>query len=202
MFLANQKNHHHHNHHQPRGTLRHSGGSSRGGGGSSAEALEADFSGAGSLSREEALMAAVSAGEAAVQRFFKEHGGSSLSKQPSGQGHQGPLHLAAQLGDQAVARLLLQRGAQVNRKDASGWTPLHCAAAEGQMRMCLFLMDKGAAVMAITKAGSLPLHYLAKAKVNKVLPKEGGNKDTMKRIPQFIHGTCYGLLLLTLISNL
>jgi ankyrin repeat protein len=42
-----------------------------------------------------------------------------------------PLHRAARHGNTALAKLLITKGANVNARDATGWTPLH-HAADGQ----------------------------------------------------------------------
>jgi ankyrin repeat protein len=60
-----------------------------------------------------------------------------------------PLHLAAMYGQIGTARVLLEKGADVNSTEAkqsivSGVTPLHRAAQRGHKEMVEFLLEKGA----------------------------------------------------------
>jgi len=55
-----------------------------------------------------------------------------------------PLHLAAEHGQQRIAELLLEKGADVNAKSGFKKTPLHYAAASGHEGMVRLLMAKGA----------------------------------------------------------
>ena len=57
--------------------------------------------------------------------------------------------------------LLLDRGAEVNGKDNSGWTPLHYAAWDGHADVAALLLDRGAEVNVKTIDGWTPLHYAA-----------------------------------------
>ena len=72
-----------------------------------------------------------------------------------------PLHLAAKKGLKDIAKLLLQKGADVNVKDDAGDTPLHTAAAYGQRELVKFLLSNKANVNAESKYGGTPLHRAA-----------------------------------------
>jgi ankyrin repeat protein len=55
-----------------------------------------------------------------------------------------PLILAAAKGHQEMVELLLDRGAQVNAADYTGWTPLHAAIYGGHAEVVQLLLDRGA----------------------------------------------------------
>ena len=55
-----------------------------------------------------------------------------------------PLILAAAKGHQEMVELLLDRGAQVNATDYTGWTPLHAAIYGGHAEVVQLLLDHGA----------------------------------------------------------
>ena len=54
------------------------------------------------------------------------------------------LNCAAYKGHKNVVRLLLDRGADLNKATNNGWTPLHCAACNGQKSVVRLLLDRGA----------------------------------------------------------
>lgn len=56
-----------------------------------------------------------------------------------------PLHSAVALGRSLItARCLLEAGADVNARQAGGYTPLHHASALGQLEMVSLLLESGA----------------------------------------------------------
>ena len=57
-----------------------------------------------------------------------------------------PLHLACQKGKVDVVRLLLDKGAAVDRADKDGATPLWIACCKGHVDVVRLLLDKGAVV--------------------------------------------------------
>jgi ankyrin repeat protein len=70
-----------------------------------------------------------------------------------------PLHVAAVFNHVKVARMLLEKGADVNVKDKDGdSSPLHFSAILGHMKIAKLLLKNGADVNAKDKAGSSPLH--------------------------------------------
>ncbi|XP_069700731.1 uncharacterized protein [Periplaneta americana] len=72
---------------------------------------------------------------------------------------QTPLWLAAWFGRVPVARLLLQRGADLNLQDSSdGFTPLHAAASGGHLQIVQCLVDHAANLRIYSKSGRTPLH--------------------------------------------
>ena len=56
-----------------------------------------------------------------------------------------------------AARLLLDRGADVNAANEAGQTPLHAAAAIGANGVVRFLVERGARLDAKTRQGRTPL---------------------------------------------
>jgi ankyrin repeat protein len=69
-----------------------------------------------------------------------------------------PLHFAAFFGHPTAARLLIERGAELearstNREFAFDATPLHSASAAGQRDVCEALLDAGADVNAVQHGG-------------------------------------------------
>lgn len=77
-----------------------------------------------------------------------------------------PLHRAAHQESSDVAALLIERGAEVDARDAIGWTPLHYALLKDvdrpALRVAHMLLVHGADVNAATPAlGWTPLHFAA-----------------------------------------
>lgn len=54
-----------------------------------------------------------------------------------------------------TARLLVERGADVNAADAEGWTPVHLAAHSGDEDMVRFLLERGASPIAVNANGQI-----------------------------------------------
>ena len=80
-----------------------------------------------------------------------------------------PLHLAAFFGQRDLARLLLDRGADVNARSKSDQvardnTPLHAAAANSQVDVATLLVERGADVNARDGSGFTPLALAANSR--------------------------------------
>ena len=71
------------------------------------------------------------------------------------------LHLAAYFGALAVARLLLEQGADVTAAATNGSTPLSCAAENGHEAVAKLLLNNKAKVDAKDEYGRTPLSYAA-----------------------------------------
>lgn len=71
-----------------------------------------------------------------------------------GLGSMTPLLMAAQNGDEAIARLLVGAGAKVDGATGAGLTPLMLAARDGRMKMVQALIDLGANPRAAMHDGS------------------------------------------------
>ncbi|WP_353280516.1 ankyrin repeat domain-containing protein [Wolbachia endosymbiont (group B) of Cyclophora punctaria] len=57
-----------------------------------------------------------------------------------------PLHIAATNGNVEAVELLIKYGANVNHKDAWGWTPFNCAATKGNRKVMYYLIAHGASI--------------------------------------------------------
>lgn len=69
-----------------------------------------------------------------------------------------PLHIAVKAGHFNVARLLVHKGADVNRLDEDGATPLIVAAREGNRDLAIFLVTAQACINTRQKYGESALH--------------------------------------------
>ncbi|XP_051541622.1 receptor-interacting serine/threonine-protein kinase 4-like [Myxocyprinus asiaticus] len=72
-----------------------------------------------------------------------------------------PLHFAAQNGDEALTRLLLDRCASINEVDAQGRTPTHIACHHGQENVVRVLLSRGADIHLKGKDDWTALHLAA-----------------------------------------
>uniref|UniRef100_A0A8C6TMR0 non-specific serine/threonine protein kinase n=1 Tax=Neogobius melanostomus TaxID=47308 RepID=A0A8C6TMR0_9GOBI len=71
------------------------------------------------------------------------------------------LHWAAQNGNEAITRLLLDRGATINEMDGQGRTPAHVACQHGQENVIRVLLSRGADVRVKGKDNWTALHFAA-----------------------------------------
>jgi ankyrin repeat protein len=70
-----------------------------------------------------------------------------------------PLMMAALRGRESLARVLIERGARINR---DGWTPLHYAASGPGTAVVKLLLDRGAVPDARSPNGTTPLMMAAR----------------------------------------
>ena len=70
-----------------------------------------------------------------------------------------PLHLTSRKGHVGVARMLVERGADVSARDKDERTPLHSASSRGHVDVARMLVEHGADVSAQAKYGRTPLHW-------------------------------------------
>jgi len=68
-----------------------------------------------------------------------------------------PLHLASLNGDLDLARMLVERGADVSAQNKYGWTALHFASECGHVDLARMLVERGADVSAQDEDGSTAL---------------------------------------------
>jgi ankyrin repeat protein len=71
------------------------------------------------------------------------------------------LMIASYFGHEAVVKLLLDEGADVNSKDDSGWTSLSRPSVSGNKTVVKLLLDKGADINSKDDSGSTPLSKAA-----------------------------------------
>jgi ankyrin repeat protein len=64
---------------------------------------------------------------------------------------------ATEAGDLVQMAALLAKGAEINARNAHGWTPLHVAAAGGDPAVVTLLLHHGADVHAQSHIGTTPL---------------------------------------------
>ncbi|GFP54312.1 inversin [Trichoderma asperellum] len=86
---------------------------------------------------------------------------------------------ASESGNDAIVRLLVKEGADIEAKDMIGRTPLYCAVGEGHEDVVKLLVEKGADIEAKNYGyGQTPLHWAAKnghEGVIQLLVKEGAD---------------------------
>ncbi|GFS06607.1 protein phosphatase 1 regulatory subunit 16A [Elysia marginata] len=66
------------------------------------------------------------------------------------------LHQCCIDDNEAMLKLLLDYGANVNACDSEMWTPLHAAATCGHVTLCKHLIDRGAELLAVNADGNMP----------------------------------------------
>ncbi|KAJ5623222.1 hypothetical protein N7490_011827 [Penicillium lividum] len=97
------------------------------------------------------------------------------------------LSRASKNGHELVARLLIEKGANINADDGIGRTPLHLASEKGHELVARLLMEKGANLNTIDKYRQTPL-YQASANghelVARLLIEKGANLNTIDKYGQ------------------
>ncbi|QYT03661.1 ANK_REP_REGION domain-containing protein [Trichoderma simmonsii] len=84
-----------------------------------------------------------------------------------------PLHNMCKRGNIAIAKLLLDYGADQDAKDGSNLTPLHYAAQEGHSEIVELLLRFRADPQTKDNSGSIPLDYAAKDDIKQLLENGG-----------------------------
>ena len=74
-----------------------------------------------------------------------------------------PLHVASEIGNNAIVKLLLKYKASVNAEESSGWSPLHTACYYGHSDVVVTLIKHGANTMKSCNLGNTPLHVASYA---------------------------------------
>jgi hypothetical protein len=96
--------------------------------------------------------------------------GMSIEIQDSRRGT--PLMYMAARGNVEGARLLVDRGANVNAKTEKGWTVLMQAAQYGHPEIVKLLLDKGARVSEVNSSGDTALDVVSRNRLTSVGEKE------------------------------
>jgi ankyrin repeat protein len=79
------------------------------------------------------------------------------------------LFTAMLLGHVAVARMLVEAGADVNVTDDKGWTPLHWAAKVGDRELFGLMVEADGHLLALDNEGNTPLDILSEYRHDGVL---------------------------------
>jgi ankyrin repeat protein len=102
--------------------------------------------------RQRALSNAVIRGEPEIVDLLKPDAAEASTLLPD----------AVLKGHLPIAKVLVERGGNVNQRSASGLTPLHEASLGGHAATVQFLLERGAALNAEdTETGATPLHVAA-----------------------------------------
>jgi len=88
-----------------------------------------------------------------------------------------PLHYCAMRGLNAVARILLDRGANINVKNKRGYTPLHIAILQAQQEMLKIFLEYGADMTISSKDGTCTELAKGNAQMLQII-NEHANKTT------------------------
>ena len=104
--------------------------------------------------------------------------GARVDGATGGPGGLSPLHLAAGSGHDALARLLISRGADVNARARDGCTPLHLAAGGGHESTVKLLLEHNADRRAKNKEFLTPDYAAARAAHAGVVDLILGPRDT------------------------
>jgi ankyrin repeat protein len=81
-----------------------------------------------------------------------------------------PLHVASRRNRIEIAKLLIDRGADVEAK-VDGWTPLHLASRWNCIETAKLLLERGADVEAKDDCGQTPLHLAQSDEMAELLKK-------------------------------
>jgi uncharacterized protein len=84
-------------------------------------------------------------GHAEIVRLLLDHG-ADVKERSTNEFNNTPLHSALAGRRYVVARLFVERGADVDSQNGRGWTPLHLAAGAGDLDTVTFLLEHGARI--------------------------------------------------------
>ncbi|GMR13330.1 MAG: hypothetical protein BMS9Abin29_1535 [Gemmatimonadota bacterium] len=75
----------------------------------------------------------------------------------------------------SIARLLIERGADIHAETERGRMPIHLAALAGAAELLGLLLDEGAEATARTRHGDTPLHFARTVEVARLLIENGAS---------------------------
>ena len=90
-----------------------------------------------------------------------------------------PLHRAASLGRTAIAKILIDNGANVNVQNREGNTPLHLALEDEQQEVAFLLYEKGADPKILNRAKQTAIDLCnpnIKRQLKEKFPDVGGDQ--------------------------
>jgi ankyrin repeat protein len=120
------------------------------------------------------ILMALSLGNLKVAKLLIETKGAPIDER--NENDETPLMIASIKGYMEIAKLLIDKGADVNKP---GWTPLHYAASKGNVQMIRLLLEENAYIDAASPNGTTPLMMAAGYSANplacKVLLEEGAD---------------------------
>lgn len=97
-----------------------------------------------------------------------------------------PLFLAcATAGDLEIVHMLVEKGANVNKKGSQNYTPLHMAADKNNIKIAKYLIEHGAKVNSKDEMGHIPLHtavFQGHKEMTYLLLKAGSKKKTKNKM--------------------
>jgi ankyrin repeat protein len=135
------------------------------------------------LAGRPALHSAVRLDRKEIVKLLLDNGSHpDIPSSESGVGHDGETALlqVAFWGRLEIAKLLIERGANVNAKAADGAVPLHEAARMGHVDVARLLLEHGADVNAKDNKGETPMDWVSTfgewRKMTKLLQDRGGAK--------------------------
>jgi ankyrin repeat protein len=115
------------------------------------------------------------------------------------QNEQPLIHTASKNGQIEVVRSLLDRGSNVNERDATQWTALTLASMKGKLQVAKLLIERGADVNHRGEFGWTPLHFASRyghLDVVRLLLDHGGALNARQRSKRTALDltSCYGHL--------
>jgi len=97
-----------------------------------------------------------------------------------------PLHYASSKGFDEIAKILIENGADIDKRDYKGRTPLHIAAKMGSVKVAKVLLDYGADPEAKDGEGRRPIDYSLENQrkslvilLTEILPEEEQEKENL-----------------------
>lgn len=115
-----------------------------------------------------ALMMASAYGETEIVKLLLEHGADAKVRRARGAGS-----ALIGAGNAEVARLLVEKGCDVNETNNVGRTPLLAASFPGDRDLVKFLLEKGADPNAKDRDGMTPLMHANKPEIVRMLLAKG-----------------------------